>query len=189
MIRQLLLVTALFLTSNASSSETLGFKSVPFGSPLKIFQTAFPDFDCRTEGTCFYNMSSCSKPGTVINADCIQRNTWAGIVLVSAMASFKEGQLDSVYLTIHPSNYVKAVDSGKERLGQPTEELTPVVQTRAGAQLQGGITRWIGDDTVLVITKYGSSIDQGSVSIRTRASYNQMMDRSKSSPKAGAKDM
>ncbi len=174
-----------------AQSEAIGFKTIPLGASVEDYRAAFPDHDCITATTCLFDRRKCARSGADGAAfiACTKRNTWAGITPETIFATFKDGKLERVSIAFSSSSFQMIRDAAKERYGQPLQELSEDVQTRAGAQLQNITARWEQGESVMLIRKYGSTIDKGSALIQTRTSFLEALERVKNQPKAGAKDM
>lgn len=189
-----LLLWAGLLTAGAAHAQgpAIMFKSVPFGASQAEYLAAFPDHLCSSAKFCTYDrLRDCVKKtgGPIDGAVCNSRNTWAGLDMVKAMASFENGKLEMVVVTIRPGDYERVAASARERWGLPDNESEEAVQTRIGARYLNKTARWAREGGVLILRKYGKTIDEGSAILLDKAAADRRVDQFKAAPAEGAKDM
>jgi hypothetical protein len=173
----------------------LTYKGVPLGASITEYKSKLPDHTCYDDiGTCSYFEATCSgKSHTfddmlpVLQA-CRERNSFGGVVVRTAHASFRDGKLVEVHFTFDVIAFDTLTGAAKERLGKPTKVIDSAVQTRGGATLQDREMIWERPSMVLTVMRYGSTIKEGLAILTTPQERDRKIAEREAAKKKGAKD-
>lgn len=103
-----------------------------------------------------------------------------GIPVVDITPVVKNGMFEGIYLTFRQFDYLKMYDLFKAKYGEPTKVEKITLQNRMGASFTGVECKWLGKSVNIVLSEYGSKIDEGQVTVFTHNYINTIGKESKS---------
>lgn len=195
----LLAVAAMITGGVAAQSEQLSYKGLPLGTTLQAFQAKLPDYQCRTENYCSYDLKSCNGRLVGISQEaidahsqnfraCNERTSFGGALTTSAFAYFKDGALANLDLTI-PSDYMASLaDTVTQKYGQATELNEEPFRNRAGAQFSNWKKSWKIGEEYLFLTLRSGRVDEGSAQLTSKSQMEAVLQERKKKTQMGTKD-
>lgn len=180
---RLLLPIFLALMTGLVSAQQVTYKGLAFGATMDEFKERFPDHQCWAN-KCAYASFAC-KAGY---DTCAERNSFGGVHLKSAHSEFRDGKLVAIRMMFSTGDFYSLAGALKERLGEPQAVVESKVQTRAGVKLDNQELKWDKNGALLSISRYGSTINEGSVTYITREEEQRQIAEWEAKKKAGAKD-
>ena len=176
------------LIASPAHGEPLAFKGFALGGSRAEFLARFPDFRCTAHICSFSPGISCS--GTTPAArDCVLRNTYGGIVPVSITAIFHEELLDAVMVSYSPKHFEVLAEAATERFGPPKTTEEERLRTQLGVEYLNITHTWAWTEGMLRVSRFGRTIDQGTVSITSAAMFQRSLERVRRSKERAPKDL
>lgn len=102
-----------------------------------------------------------------------------GIPVDDIYPKVKNGVLEGVDLTFRHYDHLKMFDLFKAKYGEPTKAEKVTLQNRMGASFTGVEYKWVGKSVNIVLSEYGSKVDEGRVSVFTRNYIDSLDNESK----------
>lgn len=179
-----------------SQADDITYKGVPLGAAIEEFKAKLPDHKCYDSFCMYASSHHClyrgdSRGGIMSGPEttaCRERNSFGGVDVLSANSQFREGKLVQVVFSFSVPAFDVLAGAAKERLGEPTSVVDREVQTRMGATYQNRHMVWERPTMVLVIARYGSTIDKGMALLTTRQERERKEAELEAKKKKGAKD-
>ena len=148
-----------------ATAQALDFKGVPFGSDETHLRKTFPRIDCPSSfpGMCF-----------------LRDTTYAAEQVESIILRLIDGKLERFSVRFKPESFEAIADAMRGKYGAPTRIEDSVYQTVGGAKTTQTQQFWkLPDGGQILISRYGSSITSGSLSVNSAVAVQQIADTEK----------
>ena len=177
-----------------AQADEITYKGVPLGASIEEYKAKLPDHKCSTTECIFIVERECSRYDqhrlrtSEELKDCYERNSFGGAFPQSVFSSFRDGKLVQFLFTFPTGNFFELTAALKERLREATKVVDQPIQTRAGVQLQNREMTWERPGMLLIISRYGASVDQMFARITTPEEQMRRLEEFKTKTKIRAKD-
>jgi hypothetical protein len=122
--------------------------------------------DVFTESVAHEQGYMCSQ-STLFERVCVNVREQIGGREVTISYLLRNGKLVRIAMFFSPDDYLVIFASFVEKFGAPDQRMSEAVKTRTGAVLMNDAAYWQTDAEELVIQRYGSTMADGSVTIRS----------------------
>lgn len=169
----------------------LSYKNVRIGDSIARFKFKIPLYACH-ESACSFFQSSCessfSSAPRASSAECALGTSYGGAAPKYGYATFSEGKLSSVSLTISTDQMAVLDATLTQKYGKPVKIDSTPFMNKMGNSIPNAEKTWIVEGEKLVLTYRSSVVDEGKVEISGRVADAQRKEDFEKRLKANTKD-
>lgn len=179
-------IAAICLSTLPASGQAIEFKGVKLGATREEFTTAHPRFDCKPR----YMYDPCETYWMLRpKGDWYDDPSYAGEKVESIFVNFKDEKLARVSIDFRSESFERIVLAVTSKYGKPNRMLRSTVETRLGVKRQNDHVMWSKPDGEISISRYGSTIDNGVVLMRSTSTIAADREAEKKKQEEAKKDL
>ncbi len=171
--------------------EPFSYKGMALGAAKDEFASKMTDWECRGS-MCSYLHMACWDKAYRIDRDstegCVSRNTFGGVRVSSGNATFRDGKLSQLYLSVSSLHAKEAMQTVAGRFGKPDEVDETPFKTQGGGTFPNMRMSWRQSEARMSIWMNSGKLGSGSILLQSEDELRRQMEERKERTTKGSRD-